>query len=284
MAKVLFPNLKIKFSLSGFFRLDWSRLTLLKPFLDFIALLGDFITFMSHTLLAGLRFWPRRGLFIKQCEFIGVSSVGVISVAALVMGGVLGYQLFVSFHMFGAEALVGGAVGVGIFREIGPVMAAIMVTGQAGAAMAAEIASMRLSEQIDALEVMAVDPYEFLVVPRVAAGILMMPLLSVLFSVVACLAAAGVACGIMGLDYSIYWHQFVKVVDRMEVIHCVTKGAFFGLFLTWIGCFCGFRAQGGARAVGFATRRTVVASCLMILLSDYVLTSLLPFGFSKLRI
>ncbi len=200
------------------------------------------------------------------------------------MGGVLGYQLYVSFKLFGAEALLGGSVGVSLFRELAPVMAAIMVTGRAGAAMGAEIASMRITEQVDALEVMAVDPVEFLVTPRVLAGLVMLPLLSLFFAAVASLAAAGVACGIMDLDRSTYWAQFAKVVDSIDLVHCVVKGSTFGLFLTWIGCFCGYRASGGARAVGMATRNTVVATCLTILCSDFVLTSFLPFGFAKLTV
>jgi phospholipid/cholesterol/gamma-HCH transport system permease protein len=246
--------------------------------------LGDFSLFMADTLRACRGLWRRRGLFMKQCEFIGVSSTGIITVAAMFMGGVLGYQLYVSFHFFGAEALLGGSVGVSLFRELAPVMASIMVTGRAGAAMAAEIASMRITEQIDALEVMAVDPVEYLVSPRIIAGFLMMPLLSVFFAAVATLAAALVACSVMGLDYAIFWSQYAKVVDQMEVTHCLVKGCVFGIVLTWVACFCGFRAQGGARAVGAATRNTVVASCLTILFTDYILTSLLPFGFAQLQI
>lgn len=230
------------------------------------------------------RFWRRRDLFLKQCEFIGVNSLGVTLVASIFMGSVLGYQLYVSFHLFNAEALLGGSVGVSLFRELAPVMGAIMVTGRAGAAMAAEIASMRVSEQIDALEVMGIDPIEYLVVPRVLAGLVMMPLLAFCFAVVGSLAAAAISCGMMGLDWTIFWHQYERVTDRIDLIHCVTKGAAFGLILTWIGCYCGYEAHGGARAVGGATRNTVVASCLSILLGDYVLTSLLPFGFSRLRI
>jgi len=248
-----------------------------------IIVLGDFSLFVFETVKSSVGLWKRRGLFLKQCEFIGVTSLGVNIVAALFMGGVLGYQLYVSFHLFGAEALLGGSVGVALFRELGPVMAAIMVTGRAGAAMAAQISSMRISEQIDALEVMAVDPLEYLVAPRVAAGVLMMPLLAIFFSVVASWAAAAVSCGIMGLDPIIFWKQFSRVVDFIEIVHCVVKAAVFGLVLTWIGCFFGFRAQGGASAVGLATRSTVVSSCLTILLSDFILTSFLPFGFAKLR-
>jgi phospholipid/cholesterol/gamma-HCH transport system permease protein len=112
----------------------------------------------------------------------------------------------------------------------------------------------------------------------------MMPVLAVLFTVIASLSACAIACGAMGLQYSIYWSQYLKVVDPIDIVHCVVKAAMFGLVLTWIGCFCGFRSYGGARAVGQATRNTVVAACLSILLSDYFLTSLLPFGFKKLKI
>ncbi len=243
-----------------------------------VRLLGEFSLFMGETIRALPRMWRRRGLVLKQCEILGVSSSGIIVVAACFMGGVLGYQLYVSFKLFNAEALVGGSIGVSLFRELAPVMTAIMVTGRAGAAMAAEIASMKISEQVDALEVMAIDPVEFLITPRVLAGLIMIPFLGLFFAAIASLAGAGVACGILDLDQSIYWQQFAKVVDNIELMHCLVKGAVFGLVLTWVGCFNGYRAYGGARAVGLATRNTVVASCLMILLTDYILTSLLPFG------
>ncbi len=252
--------------------------------LTVVEILGEFTLLLKDTIASLPRIWRRRGLFFKQCEFIGVSSSAIIIVAAVFLGGVLGYQLYVSFHYFGAEALLGGSVGVGLFRELAPVIAAVMVIGRAGAAMAAEIASMRITEQIDALEVMAVDPVEYLVTPRVLAGLFMMPVLSVLFGVVGSLTAAGVACGIMGLDWSVFWKQYTWMVDKMDLIHCVVKGAAFGLVLTWVGCFNGFRARGGARSVGFATRTTVVVSCLSVLLVDLILTSFLPFGFPKLTL
>ena len=114
--------------------------------------------FFSDAMSCLNRLWYRRDLFFRHCESIGVASTGIITVAAIFLGGVLGYQIYVSLHYFGAEALLGGSVGVSIFRELGPVMTSIMVTGRAGASMCAELASMRISEQIDALEVMAVDP------------------------------------------------------------------------------------------------------------------------------
>lgn len=251
---------------------------------DSVHLLGKFSLFGLGAVASTPRIWKRKGLFFRQCEYIGVSSTGIIVVAATFMGAVLGYQLYVSFHIFNAEALMGGSVGVSLFRELAPVMTAIMVTGRAGAAMAAEISSMRITEQIDALEVMAVDPVEFLVTPRVVAGILMLPLLSLFFAAVASVAAAGVAVGVMDLSYVVYWDHYTKIVDPIDLVHCTVKGAVFGLVLTWVGCYCGFNARGGARAVGFATRTTVVATCLIILLFDYILTSLLPFGYAWLEL
>ena len=247
-----------------------------------IEVLGEFGIFTGHSARSLKALPHRAGLFLRHCEFIGVASIGIITVAGIFMGAVLGYQLYVSFKYFGAEALLGGSVGVSLFRELAPVMGAIMVTGRAGAAMAAEIATMQITEQVDALEVMAIDPIEYLVTPRIIAGLLMMPLLAVYFAWVASLAASLIACGMMDLDYQIFWDQFSRVVDAIDMVHCVVKGATFGFLLTLIGCFCGYRASGGARAVGLATRNTVVASCLAILLSDYVLTSLLPFGFPVL--
>jgi phospholipid/cholesterol/gamma-HCH transport system permease protein len=228
--------------------------------------------------------WRRRGLVLKQCEAIGVSSGGIIVVAGAFMGAVLGYQFYVAFRLFNAEALLGGTVGVALFRELAPVMTGIMVTGRAGAAMAAEIGSMKISEQVDALDVMAVDPIEFLVTPRIIAGTVMVPLLALFFTAIASLAGALIACGVLGMDSTIYWTQYAKVVDAIDLVHCTTKGAAFGMILTLIGCFNGYRAQGGASAVGLATRNTVVASCLAILLIDYILTSFLPFGYLMLQV
>lgn len=208
----------------------------------------------------------------------------MVVVAATFLGAVLGYQFYISFRLFNAEALLGGTVGVSLFRELAPVMAGIMVTGRAGAAMAAEISSMRISEQVDALDVMAIDPIEFLVTPRLISGLIMLPLLSIFFTAVASIAAAVIGCGVMGLDWAVYWGQYAKVCSQVDLFHCIVKGGAFGLILTWVGCFNGYRARGGASAVGLATRNTVVASFLAILLFDYILTSLLPFGVYKLQV
>lgn len=238
--------------------------------------MGELTLFTQNTFRSLPKIWKRRGIFLNQCEFVGVSSLGILTVAALFMGAVLGYQLYVSFQLFGAQALVGGTVGVAIFREMAPVIGAIMVTGRAGAAIGAEVASMRVSEQIDALEVMGVNPYEYLVLPRVMAGAIMMPLLAFIFGGIATLAASAIACGVLDLSLPVFWKQFRLWVDHVDMIHCFCKGVTFGICLTLLGCFYGFRAEGGARAVGFSTRSTVVATCLVILLFDYFWTMVLP--------
>jgi phospholipid/cholesterol/gamma-HCH transport system permease protein len=242
--------------------------------------LGDFMRF---GWAAGLAFshvsnvWKRRALILRQCELLGLKTIGVITVAGIFIGAVMGYQLYVTLQLFGAEALLGGTIGVSLFRELAPVMAAVMVTGNAGAAMAAELASMRISEQIDALDVMAVDPMEYLVLPRVLSGLTMLPLISIYFAAVGTLAAAFISCGVMGLDSAVFWTQFAKFVDVLDISHCLIKSAVFGLLLSWIACFQGFNAYGGARAVGQATRSTVVLALLSVLFADYIITSLLPF-------
>lgn len=243
---------------------------------------GDLVLFATESLKNVSKLWSRSGLFLNHCEFIGVASLGILTVAAIFMGAVMGYQLYVSFALFGAQALVGGSLGVSIFRELAPTIGAVMVTGRAGAAIGAEISSMKVSEQIDALEVMGVNPYEYLVVPRIMAGAATMPVLAFYFGLVATLAGAMVACGVMGLSYSVFWTQFKSWVDWVDLMHCLLKSISFGFVLTLLGCFYGFRAVGGAKAVGLATRSTVVAACLSILVLDYFWTMILPIRAAEL--
>lgn len=254
----------------------------IKPLREGLEWLGELFIFIRRTIQGATHVRRRFGIFIIQCEFIGVSSLGILSVAAVFIGAVLGYQLYKSFELFGAQALVGGTIGVGIFREMAPVIGAIMVTGRAGAAIGAEVSSMRVTEQIDALEVMGVNPYEFLVVPRVLAGATMMPLLAFIFGGIATLSASVVSCSILDLSYPVFWNAFRQWTDYIDLLHCAVKGVTFGTALSLLGCFYGFRAMGGASAVGYSTRSTVVASCLTILLLDYFWTMVLPLRASRI--
>ena len=247
--------------------------------------LGDFSLFVFETLLTGRGFLKRRkSIFLYQCELIGVNSLGVTFAAACFMGAVLGYQLYFSLHRFGAEGLIGGTVGMSLFRELAPVMSAIMVSGRAGAAMAAEIASMKVTAQVDALEVMAIDAIEYLVTPRVLAGLIVMPILAFIFALVASSSAFLITTQVMGLQKAMFWNHYVTIVDHIDLMHCFVKAAVFGLVLTWVGCFCGYKTYGGAKSVGTAARNTVVVSTLCILFLDYFLTSLLPMGIRTLKV
>ena len=251
-------------------------MVIVRSFRKWIEWLGEFSIFTTRTFQSFGGLSKRWGIFLHQCEFIGVSSLGILSVAAVFIGAVLGYQLYKSFELFGAQALVGGTLGVGIFREMAPVIGAIMVTGRAGAGIGAEVASMRVTEQIDALEVMGVNPYEYLVLPRVLAGAAMMPLLAFLFGGVATLASSLIACSVLDLSYPVFWKGLREWTDWIDLLHCMMKSITFGMALSLMGCFYGFRASGGARSVGYSTRSTVVSACLMILLLDYFWTMILP--------
>jgi phospholipid/cholesterol/gamma-HCH transport system permease protein len=241
-----------------------------------ISKLGEFMIFFGQALKSMRNFFTRFDLFLVQCEFVGVSSLTVVLISGAFIGAVMSFQLMITFELFGAQALLGGAIGVTLFREMGPVIAAIMVTGRAGAGIAAELATMRVSEQIDALDVMAIEPMEYLVMPRIAAAIVMVPVLSAFFAGVGTLSAEFVACVIKDLDHPIFWAQYAKWLEPLDLFHLLAKSTVFGTILSSVACFYGFRAQGGAGAVGHATRSTVVVSLLWILLFDYILTTMLP--------
>lgn len=244
---------------------------------------GELGFFCLHTI-RGFAKLPRRmsNLWI-HCLNIGNTSVGIVAVAGVFLGAVIGYQFWISFHRFGFESLLGGSVGVALFRELGPVMTGVMVVGRAGASIAAELATMRINEEIEALEVMGIDAIEYLVTPRILAGFMTVPILGLIFSLVGSASAAGIACGVLDLPFSTFISQYKKFTDGWDVLHCVVKSAVFGVLLAQIACFYGFRARGGAQAVGQATRDTVVTSLLMLLLADYFITSLLPLGLSSLE-
>lgn len=246
--------------------------------------LGELSIFIFDTLRGASGFFRRIGIFLNQCEAIGVTSIPILSLAAVFVGAVMSYQLYTSFELFGAQGMTGGTMGVAMFRELAPVFGAIIVTGRSGASISAEIASMRISEQIDALEVMGVDPHEYLVVPRVVAGALMMPILAIYFGGVSVLSASFIACGVKGLPWPVFWTQLALWTDWIDMLHCGLKGFSFGAAITLLGSFYGFRSAGGARAVGYAARTTVVVSCITILLLDYFWTMVLPIRTYQLMV
>ena len=217
----------------------------------------------------------RIGLIIKQMEFIGVKSIFVVVLTGLFSGMVLALESHYAFKLFSAETLVGPTVALAMTREMGPVLTALMVNGRAGSAIAAEIGTMRVTEQIDALAVMAANPIQYLIVPRVIAGILMLPVLTIIADFLGILGGYLVGVILLGVNSGMFVANIIEYLDLADIFHGLTKSVFFGLILSHIGCYKGFFTKGGAEGVGKATTQAVVLSSVLILVGDYILTSLM---------
>ncbi|PTN32183.1 ABC transporter permease [Desulfonatronum sp. SC1] len=214
-------------------------------------------------------------LFFKQMEFIGVNSVFVVALTSLFTGMVLALQTYYAFRMFSAETLVGATVALSMTRELGPVITALMVTGRAGSAIAAEIGTMRVTEQVDALSVMAINPVQYLVLPRIMAGVIMLPLLTALSDFIGVVGGYLVGVKLLGIHGGIFMNKIYEYVELSDIYNGLIKAACFGLILTLVGCYKGFYTRGGAEGVGRATTQSVVLSSVLILTFDYVLTALM---------
>lgn len=208
-------------------------------------------------------------------EAIGFGSLSVVVLTAFFAGAVFALQISLAFSLFNAQSLVGASIGLSMARELAPVLTGLMVTGRAGSAIATELGTMRVSEQIDALATMAVEPEHYLLVPRVLAGILTLPLLTLVFNMVAILAAAFVAVNVENLSVAEFWSRIPKWVELKDVVGGLIKSSVFGLILALAGCYKGYNATGGARGVGIATTQAVVLASVLILVSDYLLTTLM---------
>ncbi len=214
-------------------------------------------------------------LFFKQLEFIGVKSTMVVLLTGLFSGMVLALQGYYGFRKFGGESLLGATVALSLVRELGPVLTGLMVTARAGSAIAAEIGTMRVTEQIDALTVMAVNPIHYLVVPRFWAGVIMVPLLTILADAIGIAGGYFVGVILLHIDSGIYVAKMKELVELYDIMNGLYKAFVFGGLLTLIGCYKGYHARGGAEGVGRATTEAVVISSISILAGDYILTSLL---------
>lgn len=224
------------------------------------------------------RLWrrPFRPLeVIIQIEFVGARSVGVVALSAVFTGLVLALQGYNVLVRFGSENLVGSLVTLSLTRELAPVLAALMVTARAGSAMAATIGDMAVSEQLDALKSLAVDPVQYLAVPRLLATVVSLPLLTAGFSLAGVGAAYLFSVSVLGLDGLAFMSNVRSSVAWQDVSIGLWKALIFGVLIAWSATFRGFQTTGGARGVGRATSRTVVESAVLILCADYMVTALL---------
>jgi phospholipid/cholesterol/gamma-HCH transport system permease protein len=222
-------------------------------------------------------FYPpfRLRLILKHIFFIGVRSVSVITLTSLFTGMVLALQGYYSLRQFGAEGLLGAAVALSLIRELGPVLSALMVTARAGSAITAEIGIMAITEQIDALHSMAVNPLKYLVVPRILAAVIAVPLLCALFDVIGIGGGYLVGVKLLGVSEGAYFGQMKASVVWKDVNSGFWKSVSFGLLLTWIACYKGYFASHGAEGVSKATTESVVLASVCILVWDYFMTSVL---------
>ncbi|MBW1667505.1 MAG: ABC transporter permease [Deltaproteobacteria bacterium] len=216
-------------------------------------------------------------LVLKKIQFIGFQSISVIFLTGAFTGMVLGYQGFNTLSRFGSDAFLGPMVGLALIKEMGPVISALMVTGRAGSSVTAEIGIMRISEQIDALELMGLNPYRYLVVPNFWAGVISLPLLTAIFDVVGIFGGYLIGVKLLGVSSGVYFGEMVSYVDMSDIWEGVFKSLNFGLLIAWICCFkgyyTGYYTGFGAEGVSKATTQAVVVSSVFILVWDYFLTS-----------
>ncbi len=212
---------------------------------------------------------------LRQMARVGVGSIPVLLLTAMFTGMVMALQIFNVLARFNAENFVGSIVGLSMVRELTAVLGGLIVAGRCGSAMAAELGTMRVTEQIDALEVMATDPIHYLMVPRVWATVLTLPLLILLGDLVGIWGGYLVSVVLMGANPSIYMENTFRFMDLTDLFSGLIKAGFFGLLISVIGCQKGFFTRGGAEGVGRATTQAVVLASIAILISDFFLTKLL---------
>jgi phospholipid/cholesterol/gamma-HCH transport system permease protein len=217
---------------------------------------------------------------IQQLYYIGARSTTIIMLVSLFTGMVLGLQSYHALVKFGAQGAVGTLVALSLIRELGPVLTAIMITARAGSAITAEIGIQRISEQIDALHTMRIDPLRYLVSPKITASIISFPILSTLFNLVGIIGGYISAVLLLGLNSGTYFHSIQSNVDMKDISDGLIKTLVFAVIVATVCCYQGYfvhmRTDGrGAKAVGLSTTSAVVISCVLILVSDYIVTSIL---------
>jgi phospholipid/cholesterol/gamma-HCH transport system permease protein len=216
--------------------------------------------------------YPR--LILRQMVEIGFYSLPVVGLTAIFTGMVLALQSYTGFARFSAESAIPNVVIISITRELGPVLAGLMVAGRVGAAMAAEIGTMRVTEQIDALDTLATNPFKYLVAPRLIAGVTMLPLLVLVADTIGVFGGYLVSTAKLGFNPATYIQNTMEFLEFQDVFSGVVKAAVFGFIITLMGCYQGYNSKGGAQGVGMATTNAVVSASILILSTNYLITEL----------
>ncbi len=245
-----------------------------RVFLDFLSHVGRLTAFSGTALSHMVRppYYP--ALILRAMIEIGYYSLPVVGLTAIFTGMVLALQSYSGFSRFAAEGAVATVVVLSITRELAPVLAGLMVAGRIGASMAAEIGTMRVTEQIDALVTLSTNPFKYLIAPRLLAGLLMLPLLVLVADIIGVFGGFLVGVYKLGFNPSTYLARTHEYLEPMDVISGLTKAAVFGLLISLMGCYHGYYSKGGARGVGNATTNSVVSAAVLILISNYIITVL----------
>lgn len=247
-------------------------------FLAFLEVTGRLSLFTGQGLMAGLRGpWYGRQILRMMIE-IGYYSLPVIGLTAIFTGAVLALQSYSGFSRFSAESSIATVVVLSITRELGPVLAGLMVAGRIGAAFAAEIGTMRVTEQIDAFKTLSTSPFKYLVFPRLLAGLLMLPLLVLTADVIGVMGGYLVSVHKLGFAPGPYLSSTFEYLEMRDVVSGLVKAAAFGFIVSLMGCYHGYHSPRGAQGVGVATTNAVVSASVLILLSNYIITELFFAG------
>lgn len=244
--------------------------------LSAVEAVGGMTVLLARTVSGVFRRWPRQRVVTEQMYQIGNRSLLVVLTTGAFTGMVLAAQTYFQFSKFaGVETRVGAVVGVSLVKELGPVLTALMLAGRVGAAMAAELGTMRVTEQIDALQTLGTDPVQYLVMPRFISCFLLCPILTVMADVVGMLGGYVVAVGVYGINAHYYVVHTQASVTAYAVLAGVVKAFVFGTIIAMVSCYKGFHCREGAEGVGRATYESVVAACILILVSNFFLTLLI---------
>ena len=253
----------------------WALSNIGRVFIEFLASTGRLTLFLANSLIQGLQppYYFRQ--MLRQFWEIGYLSLPVVGLTAFFTGMVLALQSYTGFSRFNAEGAIASVVALSMTRELGPVLAGLMISGRIGGAMAAEIGTMRVTEQLDALVTLSTNPQKYLIAPRLLAGVTMLPLLVLVADVIGIFGGYIVSVYRLDFNPAIYIKQTFDFIQMGDVTSGLIKAAFFGFIITSMGCYHGFNSKGGAQGVGRATTYAVVSSSILILVANYFLTALL---------
>jgi len=243
--------------------------------LDWIAQVGRVTMMMGETFRALPRGLRSFGLVVQQMNAIGVNSMWLVAIVSVFTGAVAAVQAAYQFADQVPLKFIGSVILRSVVIELGPVLTALVVGGRVGASIAAELGTMKVTEQIDALEAMAVNPIRYLVVPRVVSAVVMLPMLTIFADAIGVFGGFAVSVTTIGVSPHAYVTSLKDFFYLKDLFSGLLKAVFFGGIIGWMGCYHGFRTEGGAEGVGRATTRAVVSSCVLVLISDYVLANVL---------